>query len=259
MKKKHNTYMITVISYVIMVAANVLAVILPINGVTPGEVSDSFPNLFAPAGYTFSIWGLIYILLLGFTLYQLDIFKKDHSKYALLERVRPYFVISSILNAGWIFAWHYKLIPLSMLLMIGILLCLIKIVSEIRETDFSLNEYIFFKLPFSVYFGWITVATIANATVLLVSLGWNGFGISEEIWTMVMILVGTIIGTLTILKSKDVAYGLVICWAYIGILVKHISAQGFSGEYPNVIITTMVCILWLIISILFLRKHPGRR
>ena len=123
-----------------------------------------------------------------------------------------------------------------------ILVCLILIVREINEEEFSLREKIFIRLPFSVYFGWITVATIANATTLLVSLGWDGFGISEPTWTVIIIAVGLAIGIATMLRNRDIAYGLVIIWAYVGILIKHISASGFAGQYPVVITTVIVCI-----------------
>ncbi|MFZ2537391.1 MAG: tryptophan-rich sensory protein [Oscillospiraceae bacterium] len=240
---------LTTATFLLMVIVNVLANILPINGVNTGEVSNSYPNLFAPAGLTFSIWGLIYLLLAGYTFYQLGFFQKGKSvlKKDVFEKVGLYFSISSIANAAWIFAWHYHFIPLSMMLMIIILVCLIMIVQVINKEALSLREKIFIRLPFSIYFGWITVATIANATTLLVSLGWNGFGIPEALWTVVMIVVGLGIGVATIFKNRDIAYGLVIIWAYIGILIKHTSASGFAGQYPSVITTVIICIVLLLI------------
>jgi hypothetical protein len=109
-----------------------------------------------------------------------------------------------------------------------------------------MREKIFIRLPFSVYFGWITVAAIANATVLLVSRGWNGFGIPEPVWAIAMIIVGMLIGAVTTIRNRDVAYGLVLVWAYSGILIKHTSAAGFAGQYPAIIITVAVCILLLL-------------
>lgn len=103
-------------------------------------------------------------------------------------------------------------------------------------------------MPFSVYFGWITVATIANATILLVSLNWQGFGLGEPTWTVIVIILGFLIAAVTMLKNRDVAYGLVIVWAYTGILSKHISTEGFAGQYPVIINTTIVCIGLLLLS-----------
>lgn len=158
-----------------------------------------------------------------------------------------YFSISSIANIVWIFSWHYHLISLSMLLMVVILVCLILINQRINKDKISLREKLFIKIPFSIYFGWITVATIANATTLLVSFGWDGFGIPQSSWTVIIIVVGLIIGVAKIIQDRDIAYGLVIVWAYAGILLKHTSTDGFGGQYPEVITTTIVCIVLLLI------------
>lgn len=206
-----------------MITVNALANILPINGRNTGEVSDAYKNLFAPAGITFSIWGLIYLLLAGYTLYQLGIFHKENynKNEELLNKIGIYFSISSIANVAWILTWHYDLIGLSMVLMLVILCCLILINQNLKKENYlSTRDNIFIRIPFSIYFGWITVATIANATTLLVSFDWKGFGISEPIWTIIILVVGMFIGIATILKNRDIAYGLVIIWAYFGIWIK---------------------------------------
>lgn len=249
MESKSNNILvksIVTITFILMVVVNGLANLLPLGGKTTGEISNAYPNLFAPAAITFAIWGVIYFLLLCYTLYQLGFFQKDKSpgRMALLKQVGLYFAISSLANTAWIFSWHYEVIPLSMLFMIVILLCLIKIVNILTKQNFSLREKFFIRLPFSVYFGWITVATIANATVWLVSIGWNGFGLPDAAWAIIMISVGAVIAISTILKNKDFAYGLVILWAYLGILIKHVSANGFDGRYPAVIGTVIV---WMIV------------
>jgi len=130
--------------------------------------------------------------------------------------------------------------------MVVILVCLIIINQTINKVNLQFSEKLFIRLPFSIYFGWITVATIANATTLLVSLGWDGFGISEPTWTVVIIIIGLIIGIVTMLKNRDIAYGLVIIWAYIGILIKHTSASGYASQYNGVITTVIVSIVLLI-------------
>jgi hypothetical protein len=243
-----------IISFLAMIIANTLAVVLPLNGVTTGELSDLYKNLFVPAGITFSIWGVIYLLILGYVVYQLGIFQKEKSdaKVNMLKNVGLYFIISSLANASWIFAWHYKQVPLSLVLMIVILVCLIKIVSEISKVELSGLEKFFIKLPFSVYLGWITVATIANVTTLLVHIGWNGFGIPEQVWTIIVLIVGLIISLATMNKYNDIAYGLVIIWAYLGIVIKHTSIDGFAGQYSAIITTTSVCIAILIIFEVYL-------
>lgn len=226
------------LSFVVMVIVNALANILPINGIGTGAVSDSYPNLFAPAGITFSIWGVIYVLLLLFSLYQLGIFGGNHE---LVKRIGPLFIISSLANTAWIFSWHYRIIPLSLVLMLVILVSLIMAYTRISRADLlSLRDRLFMRLPFSIYFGWITVATIANVTALLVDLGWNGFGLSAEFWTIVAMGAGAVIGIWTMLKFKDPFYGLVILWAYLGILLKHLPSGPFAGGYSGVIIAVIV-------------------
>lgn len=241
-------------TFVLMIVANAMANILPINGIGTGAVSDSYPNLFAPAGITFSIWGLIYLLLGAHTLYQIGFFQDEVSenKGKLLERVGIIFSFSSLANTLWIFAWHYLNISLSMLLMSLILVSLIYINRLIVSAELDSRENLLISLPFSVYFGWITVATIANATIFLVSRNWNGFGFSDTSWTIIILLVALVIACLTILRNRDYAYGLVIIWAYLGILIKHTAIDGFNYGYFSVINTLVISIFVLVLVELYI-------
>ncbi len=253
MEKQNNgkiCRVLVVVSYVAMVTMNALANILPINNITTGDVSDSYPNLFAPAGITFSIWGVIYILLLGYAVYQTGVFSKDKAKLKKpwMEKVGFYFVLSSVANAIWILTWHYDYIALSLVLMAIILFSLIMIMLTIGRQVIDRNEKIFVRLPFSVYFGWITVATIANVTTLLVSSGWDAFGIAEPVMTALVISVGVVIGGATIIRNTDPVYGLTLIWAYAGIIIKHLSETGFNGEYPGVVITTAAGIFIFVLA-----------
>lgn len=227
-------------AYIIMVTVNALAMLLPIAGRQTGDVSDSYPNLFAPAGYAFSIWGVIYILLGMYSVYQLR-----QGKNEILARVNRLFIVNALLNTAWIFAWHYDYIGISVLLMGGLLYTLIRIADILRVSKLTEKEDLSVRLPFSVYFGWITVATIANITVFLVSIGWNRFGLSEGFWTIAILLVGTFITSWRTLKDRAIAYGLVPVWAYGAILYKHLSASSFDGKYPAVIGTVALCLLVL--------------
>jgi hypothetical protein len=230
------------ISFIAMVVVNAMANILPINGVSTGEVSDSYANLFAPAGLTFSIWGLIYLLLAIYTVYQFGFFRKEQVEVRkpLLKSVNTLFIITSVLNIAWIFAWHYNLITLTLVLMVGLLVSLIRIATILaREKLVGLDEFLV-AVPFSVYFGWITVATIANITIWLVSVGWQGFGLPDQVWTVVILLVGASIGLWRMLKDKSIAYGLVFAWAYAGIFIKHYTVSGFAGQYPAPMLTAAV-------------------
>ncbi len=252
-KKNVGLKIIVLITFIAMVVVNALANILPINGINTGAVSDLYPNLFAPAGLTFSIWGVIYVLLAVHVLFQLGLFRGKDRKVdeSSLQKTAKMFSLSSLINTAWIFSWHYKIIPLSMVLMVCLLLCLILIVSSLKSQTLTTREKLLHRLPFSIYFGWITVATIANATTLLVSLGWNGFGLPESVWTVIMLAAGALIGTATALRFRDIAYELVLIWAYVGILIKHTSAAGFSSQYTNVIIAVGICIAIFTVNVIY--------
>ncbi len=238
------------ISYLLMIAVNALANILPINGNNTGEVSNAYPNLFAPAAITFSIWGLIYALLAAYTLYQFGLFQKDHgkSRTTLFKKVGIYFSLTSVANILWIFSWHYRLISLSLLLMLVILFYLIKIADLLQKQKLSNKEIFFIKAPFSIYFVWITVATIANVTTFLVSLDWNGFGLSDQFWTILVLLAGAAIGIIRTIKDKNIFYGAVLIWAYLGILIKHTSVDGFNSQYPMIIGAIGVCLVTFLVT-----------
>lgn len=246
--------------YVAMVVMNYLANALPIGGVTTGDASDAYANLFTPAGITFSIWGLIYLLLAVYVIFQFGIIGKKKSKPndGLLAKINVYFLISSLANISWIFAWHYGIIPLSVLIMLVLLVSLIKIADILRKETFSNVENFCVRLPFSIYFGWITVATIANITVFLVSINWNGFGLADQVWTVIILLIGAGIGIWRILKDRNIPYGLVIIWAYLGILWKHVSADGFAKQFTGVILTVGICLVLLLsaeMAIAFKKKR----
>lgn len=229
------------LAYVVMVGVNFLANALPINNRSTGEISDAYPNLFAPAGLTFSIWGLIYLLLGGYVLYQFT--KSSQQREELFKKINVFFVVTSLANISWIFAWHYDFIGLSVLIMAVLLFFLIKIADILRTEQLTSREKIFISAPFGIYFGWITVAAIANITVFLVSIGWNGFGIADFVWTSIILFVGALIGILRMNKDKNIAYGLVLIWAYLGILFKHLSVGGFDGQYPSIIATVIACLV----------------
>lgn len=226
--------------YVAMVVMNFLANGLPLNNRSTGDISDAYPNLFAPAGPAFSIWGVIYLLLGGYVFYQFT--NKDKKTENLLKKINPLFIGTSLANISWIFAWHYDYISLSVLIMATLLVLLIKIADIINAEKFTALKRLFIWAPFSVYFGWITVASIANITIFLVSIGWNGFGIADFVWTSIILLVGALIGILRMYKDKNIAYGMVLVWAYAWIVFKHVSASGFNGQYPSIIWTGVVCL-----------------
>lgn len=242
---------LAVLFYGLMVFVNFLANSLPINGRSTGDISDAYPNLFAPAGITFSIWGLIYLSLAAYLVYQFFLLRKGGVRDLLIRKINVLFIATSIANILWIFAWHYDFIGLSVFIMLALLVFLIKIADILNKEKMSSIENLFILAPFSLYFGWITVAAIANFTVFLVSINWDGFGISGYIWTSLILFIGMVIGILRTLKDNNPFYVAVLIWAYSGILFKHISSSGFNGQYPLVITSAVVCLLALLASLFF--------
>ena len=261
-KKFGKMSIVVLVTYIVMIVMNYLADALPLNGMTTGEVSDLYSNLFAPAGYTFAVWGLIYVLLAFHVIFQLGFFRSGERSAVtqLMQKIAVYFSISSVANALWILAWHYGHLAISIVLMLVMLISLIIINAMTVKSDLSFKEKFFIRLPFSVYFGWITVATIANITAYFVSIDWDGFGLSDSTWTVIILLVGTIIGIATLLKNWIASYGFVLVWAYIGIYSKHVSPDGWNEAYPGIIMTVSICIILLaLLSLWVLVKRPKKR
>ncbi len=248
MTKKTVLQVMNLLGFFSMVSVNFVANALPLNNISTGEVSNLYPNLFTPAGFTFSIWGLIYIMLLAFCVYQArDLFTTRKKDSPFLNKIGFLFFVSSLLNAGWVFAWHYLQVTLSMFIMIALLLVLIRIYLnlDVGRAEGSSVESFLVYLPLSIYLGWINIATIANVSVLLVHLGWNGFGFSEVFWTIVVIVAATLI-TLAFLKLRqDLAVSLVSIWALVGILVKRLDAEPIAMP---VVISAIAAILLIVIS-----------
>jgi hypothetical protein len=184
------------------------------------EISDRFQVYFVPAGYVFSIWALIYVCLIAFVVYQVLPAQRRNQR---LPRTGYLFVLSSLANVGWLFLWHYGLYPLSLLAMLSLLLLLIAIYLrlDIGRGQIPRGERWLVQIPFSIYLGWITVATIANVSSVLYYVNWDGWGLSPEAWTVIMLLAATGIASAVSLTRGDVAYVLVIMWAFVGIAVKH--------------------------------------
>lgn len=236
-------WLVTII-YFVMIATNAAAVLLPLNGMTTQEVSDSYPNLFAPAGLTFAIWSVIYLLLAGFVLYQ---WLKPGagsilSNPAVGNRVRNVFIVSSILNSIWLVAWQYLQIDLSVVIMLVLLVTLTYVNRVLVNEPLTKRDYVFIRLPFSVYFGWITIATIANITAFLVDKNIAFLQDNQVFWTVAVLIIGLLIITTTILRNRDIAYGLATLWAYYGILNKHQATDGWDGAYPPIILAVVICL-----------------
>ena len=240
------------------VIINALANILPINNKTTGELSDQYPNLFVPAGLTFSIWGVIYLLLAIFVIYGLVVaIKKYAQKSVFIEKISWLFLVTSILNMAWIFTWHYENVPLSLLVMILLLASLITIYLRLNIgiSDAKSYEKYLTHLPFSIYLGWITIATITNVTALLVDIQWNTFGLGEQFWAIAVIIVGVVITLLMLFKRKDIFYCLVVDWALIGILIKRLSVNTVPDQGVIIAAITGLALISIGIIIQLIRRR----
>ncbi len=227
-----------------MIVVNGLANGLPINGMTTGELSALYPNLFVPAGLTFSIWGLIYLLLLVFVAFQLYAAIRQDADLLLPLKAQIVIGINFLLNMGWIFLWHYEKIFWSLIVMLGLLVTLIWLFRQIRIPLSKKSHLLVLRAPVSIYYGWISVATIANVTALLVSLNWGAWCIPPNAWTIIVMIAATILALLMLWKHACLAYALVVIWAFTGIIIKR-GAQ-------SVVHSDIISAAWILIGLITL-------
>jgi disulfide bond formation protein DsbB len=219
MNKNIVRQLVNVLLVVATLVVNALANIIPFNGKNTGAISDQFHVYFVPAGYVFAIWGLIYVGLIAFGVYQALPSQRDNPR---LRSVDGFFALASLANMVWLFLWHYEQFVATLAVMLVLLGSLIGIYLRLGtgRTQVSTAETWLVGLPFSIYLGWITVATIANVTEVLDYQKWKGFGLAPETWMLIVLGAVFVIATLMNLTRRDVAYTLVILWALIGIVVK---------------------------------------
>lgn len=248
MNLKSNTVffqVVNIVAFAVTLVVNGLAGSTTVlGGVTSADISDMYPTLVTPAGFTFAIWGIIYTLLAVFVVYQLLTKNKQ-----FLQQVGVFFALSSLLNVCWLFLWHYDFVTYSLILMFGLLASLILVYMrlDIGRVTVSLKERLCVHLPFSVYLGWISIATIANVSVALTAVGWNGFGIAAETWFVAVICVAVALTLALLVIRGDVAFSLVVVWALTGMLSKPSISEGIllTGEVAiaTIILSTVSVVL----------------
>jgi hypothetical protein len=223
MSKDSVRQLANVLSVGLALVVNILASTLPLNGQNTGEISDRFDVFFVPAGYVFAIWGVIYIGWIAFAIYQARPSQRENPR---LRRLGYAFALSGVFNAAWLFCWHYNQFGLSVLVMLALLALLI--VSYLRldvaRTPVGGVEKWSVDIPFSVYLGWITVATVANISDYLYLVQWNGFGIAPQVWAVIMIVIASLLGALMTVLRRDSGYVFVLVWSFAGIGVKQAAA-----------------------------------
>lgn len=230
-----------IIWFIAVIVVNYLATSLPIGWMTTGDLSDLYPNLFTPAGLTFSIWGLIYLALAWFVIRQIvDLYRKK--SVWITKKIWIWFLLSCVTNIWWIFAWHYRLVWLSVIVMLLFLIILIVISNKILIWKKLWNRWdkLLVQIPFSLYLGWISVATIANISTFLVNISWSARWMSDIFWTTVVIIVAALLALIALYKKYNIIFAFVVIWAFIGIIIKRVS---IDPVYASSIIWTLgVCI-----------------
>jgi hypothetical protein len=211
------------LSVILALTVNILASTLPLNGQNTGEISDRFQVYFVPAGYVFAVWGVIYIGWIAFIIFQFRASQKESTR---LRRLGYLYALSNIANAAWLFCWHYNRFGLSVLVMLALLGLLIAsyLRLDVNRLSVTRAEYWSVDVPFSLYLGWITVATVANISDWLYLIEWNGFGISAQVWAVIMLAVASLFGLAMALTRRDAGYLFVLVWAFIGIAIKQTPA-----------------------------------
>ncbi len=241
---------LVLISILATIAFNALSQILPLMGRTAGDISDAYPVPFTPAGYVFSIWSVIYVGLIAYAIWQA---RPAQWTNPHLQQAAPWVLLSGALNVAWLVAWHALAFVPSLVIIVLLLASVARVYALARRAAHgSTAGTVFARLPFAVYVGWLSVATIANASVLGWSLGWQGAPWSAETWTVIMILIATVLGLAFLRFDRNVPYVAVLIWAFIGIAV----AVGFPSLVASVAVTVVALLLGGAIGVLM--QRPGR-
>lgn len=251
MKARSLLPVLNIVAVLITIIVNALANIVPFNGRTTGEISDSFNLLFVPAGYVFSIWGLIYLGLIVFAVFQA---LPSEQNNPAVRATDGWFLLSCLANALWIVFWHYGYYGLTLVMMLTLLVSLVRIYPRLQATALSPDDRWTrwaVLLPFSLYLGWISVATVANVSAVLVDAGWTGGGLSPVFWTMTMMVVATGLALLMSYRHGDVAYTGVLIWALTGIAIKQ------SASLP-IVITGGLSIVIALAGLMIFRQRMLR-
>lgn len=230
---------------IIMLIINYLSNTGIFNSNTMESVSDAYTNHFTPAGYAFSIWGVIYLGLLGFVIYTGRSLFSEQREVPELRQVGWWFVLSCMFNSVWVLAWLYNYTAISVLLMIALLGCLLKVILNTRmELDYHpFKKYLFVFWPFAVYTGWVSIALVANLAAWLTKIGWSGWGISEIAWTVVMICIAGLVNILMVLKRNLREYAMAGIWGLVAVAVANPDSNVISYSCYGMSLLILVVVL----------------
>lgn len=223
---------------------NVLANIAPINGLTIGEISNTFFKevLITPASYAFAIWGLIYLGLISLAIYQVLPQNREQPR---LVQMGYFITFSSLAQIIWVLLFQLQLFLLSVVAMIAILIPLIFLYLRLEINLESVNkkQRWLVNFPLSVYFAWISVATIVNVALGLYTLKWNGGGISPVFWTIIMMVIAAIIAGIIRIKRQDLVYTGVFIWALVAIAVRHLDKLPIAATALTLALVLMMLMM----------------
>lgn len=244
MNDKFRSYLVP-LATIGTIAFNWLAAVGRVNGLSPSDISDKYPTPITPAGYAFSIWSLIYLGMIVFSIYQLL-----PASSARFRNIRSLYILTCALNCAWIYMWHSDQIAICLVLIFLLAAILFLINRDLRETS-GMGEYWFAKAPFSIYFGWVTAATLVNFSILLVH--WN-VAISTTAWTWIgvgLILFAAALGVIIRVRLVNYLYPLAVAWALTAIGVKQ------SGQTLIVAAAAIGTIACLIATLSFVVGLPS--
>ena len=232
---------------ILVIAVNYASQALKINDTTIGETSQRYTNLFTPASYAFAIWGLIFLGLMAYALYQIKVVVFDRKELAYIEQTGYWFAITNVLNALWVIVFAYNYMGLTVVIIAGILFSLLKIIinTNMERWDAPKKIIAFSWWPICLYSGWITVATIANVALYLTKIGWKGGFLTELQWTIVLIVVATLINLVIIYKRNMREFAAVGVWALFAIYIRHQNSLEILAN------TALACSAILLSVILF--------
>ncbi len=232
-----------IVAFIATLMVNVLAQTPIMNGTTTAAVANRYPDsLYFPANTAFAIWGIIYAFIIAYLVYQALPAQRNNVQ---LNKIGVLFIASNVFNALWLIAFQYEQFVLSMVFMLGLLVALLTLYIrlDIGGALVSLRDKWLVHVPFSLYLGWITAATIANATFVLTDLGWDGFGIENEVWAVIMLIVTGVVGGFMVLSRRDVAYGLVIVWAVGWIAARYWNSAFTTTAYTAAFVSGLVALM----------------
>ncbi|HSK68926.1 MAG TPA: tryptophan-rich sensory protein [Candidatus Limnocylindria bacterium] len=223
--------------YFLTIGVNALGAFGVINGMSQREVSDKYPTLITPSPFTFSIWSVIYLLLLAALLWMALRSEEPHAA-RLIERISVPFWSVSALNILWIVAFSYELVGLSTLFILALVVCLAWLVLRIPRPEVFMERVN--SLGFGLYTGWLVIATVVNVAAFLVQIGWDGFGIAAATWAVIILVVSFAVAMLILLRLQHAAVPVPLAWAYFGIWQAHRAGGAFNNQYPTIGIVALV-------------------